>query len=354
MRNFTESNASIARNVTMYPLSFCIERNLPPTVAVYALSVLGLTLHVVVLKRRFSSDDMSHKYVLLKTLSLVDIALSIHIVLAATLHNNLVQSAALGRLLNYSSSIIIYHSLLINFITFDSFLKIRLAFYYDEEKMEKYWVFFVIFASILTLGSVIVHDIVFPFLPQFLMVLQSLLLFNLICTYVYIMHKMLKLRLDEPQVIGFFSKPDGSEPDQSRKNATRRLRFELPPSFKKIIYSLPMQILLIHTMFLIVPSLITLNLWVQGKRPSIAIQHFLQIVACLAVCSDAVIYLFISNKMIRHIFSSSRIKPTPIVPPSKTSQPKAATINVDYSWAITNFNSRVAWGISSNSKKYEV
>ena len=348
-------NKSSVTNTSRGSRGFSIERDLPPVLAVYILTATGFILHVVVLKRRSLSDGMAKKSILLDTLSLVDIAFCVFLALSATFRNHVFQSEVLLVVLKYMNSISIYHSLVINFITFDSFLKIRLTISYDEETMERLWKIVIVSTFLVTIGLTVLHNNVYPFFPALFLTLTSLLFVNLFVTYIYIMYRMLQTRLHQPQVIGYFVNADGSKPDRRMKLSLRR-RLKLPASFKKIIYSLPMQILFIHTILLVVPNFARMSFMIRGLQPATGFFHFSLIVSSLAVSLDSVVYLLISNKIIVHLFSKARIEPTTLTSPapSQTNQSNVATITRDYSWAITNFSARFAWGNNLNSRKYEV
>ena len=352
-------------NATNYVKNFVKDDG--PPIAVYIFSIVGFALHIGVLMRRKWTDALfSWSTVLLNTLSLVDIVLGIHYCLNATIINRLLRSEQIQLIKTCISFITLYHAFLVNCITCDNFLKIRFAFRYDEEKVGKCWFGVVVSLGLLSILIVVVQTnfilTSFHLVPCLFFILNCALLLNLITTYIYIMYRMVKTRLVQPQVAGYFLNADGTEPKRRVKTRPRRSqRYQLSPSFKKVIYSLPMRILLVHTIFMVLPNISISCVAMRGLYPSQLHWNFKMIVGSFAICTDAVIYLFGNDKVFRHIFSSTRIAPTSTTGPSpsqlEANNGNIAIVTPDVSRIVMHFNACTAlapWANNSNMKKYAV
>ena len=355
-----------------------------PPIAVYVFSIAGFLLHIGVLIRRKWADALySWNTVLLNTLSFVNIGLCISYCVNTTFINRLLQSTQIQFAKGYASLIVLYHAFLVNCITCDNFLKIRFAFRYDEEIVGKRWLGAVICLGLLSTLVVVVHINVtntsFNLPSCLFFILNCALLVNLVTTYIYIMYRMVKTRLVQPQVAGYFLNADGTEPKRRIKTRLRRSRrYQLPPSFKKVIYSLPMRVLLVHTIFMVLPNISISCVMMRGLYPSQLHKNLKMISGSFAICTDAVIYLFGNDKVFRHIFSSTRIAPTSTTGPSPSqlanpshnwpiplttgpspSQMEANNFNLaivsrDFSRKMMHFNACTALASNSHMKKYIV
>ena len=210
--NNTTVISNTSPNKTQIPFTI---KYIGPPIAVYALSTAGLVLHLAVLKKLCTHDPVKRRPILFICLSLVNIALCVAYILGVTLANRSTKNArGLQKIRRqYNRGAMFYHFLLVNFITFNNFCRIRLAYRYDEDKMEKKWVILIIFSIFFTIVLTILQTKVFPpgVMMVFLIAVSLILLINLATTYIYIMHIMVKQRLEQPQVVGYFVDTNGRQ-----------------------------------------------------------------------------------------------------------------------------------------------
>ena len=317
-------------------------QDIRPSIAVYILATAGLVLHLGVLRKLCTYDPLIKRSSLLISLSLVNICLCANFILGVTLANSSPTDYTwnIGNIRRqYGKGVMFFHFLLVNFITFDNFLKIRLAYRYDEDKMEKKWVILIIFSIFFTIVLTILQTKVFPpgVMMVFLIAVSLILLINLATTYIYIMHIMVKQRLEQPQVVGYFVDTNGRPiSPQKRLQVRSKKRLTIPPSVVKVMYSKPMLVLLLHVFFQIFPLLSTFFvMFVRRKKPSRLHLNVTYILGSSSICIEALVYLFLDTMILRHLVTQSRIHPSHRTPPAPQ-QATAAVVLRDYNWTLAS------------------
>ena len=172
-------------------------------------------------------------------------------------------------------------------------------------------------------------------------VLILILLLNLAITYIYMMHIMIKQRLEQPEVVGYFVDVNGKPMNshQRSKDQSRRC-CDIPPSFTKVMYSKPMQVLLLHVFLQIVPILsICFEVLVRGRMPSRMHMNIRYILGSLGVCVEALVYLFLHDMTLRHVLTRSRVHPSHRTPPAP-SQVNAPVVPHNHVWTLATLRNQ--------------
>ena len=325
-------------NITRFneTLGFVPGKSTWAVVIVYLLTILGFVLHVIAIKRKWVDDPISTKPLLLLTLSVVDIVMCLYYSFFITMNNVEAVFEKVVNLLPYLNFIPAYHMVILHFITADSFVKVRLSFQYNDEKISKRWLAAIIVSAIVVPGFNVIRVHYIPLRMVGGSILAFLLLVNLLLTYTYILFKLFKTSLHQPQVVGYFlDSANGPAPDFRRTNKKlKQRRFVLSPSIKRALYSIPFLILIMHTIFIIIPNAIVVYLIANGRSLSPKYWNIVIILGSIGINGDALVYIFIKKNILRRILSSIKVSPAPHAPPSRLQLDRSASKKIDYSWAI--------------------
>ena len=167
---------------------------------------------------------------------------------------------------------------------------------------------------------------------------------------------IIKKRLDQPQVIGYFV-----DANRSRRNLrsiskvkSKKCFCIVPPSFTRAMNSKPMQVLLLHVFFQFIPLLSLLfAMLVDGRMPSRLHWNVTYTVRSFGICIEALDRLYLNTMILRHVTTRSRVHPSNRTQP-EPSQGGAAVVRRDYSWTLARLTAQLGRTDASNSKRYSV